>query len=121
MKRYQRIRIAQLVFAGSIPVFSLVDASWGRLITAILGVSIAILEGIQQLGQHNNLWVSYRSTAEQLKHEKYLFLARGSPYRDLTKEDALKLLGERVEEQASTEHARWVSDRVKYGDSDHSH
>ncbi len=38
--------------------------------TAILGASVAILEGLQQLGQYNNLWLSYRATAEQLRHER---------------------------------------------------
>jgi hypothetical protein len=108
--RYKQIKVAQFVLAGSIPVFALVGATWGRWVTAILGASVAILEGLQQLGQYNNLWVSYRSTAEQLKHEKYLFLAHSGPYRGLKEEDALSLLAERVEEQVSTEHAKWVSE-----------
>ena len=115
-KRYKQIKIAQLVLAGSIPVFALVDGLWGRWVTAILGASVAILEGLQQLGQYNNLWVTYRATAEQLKHERYLFLAKGGPYRDLGEEDALKILAERVEERVSTEHAKWVSERSQQAD-----
>jgi hypothetical protein len=110
-KRYKQIKVAQLVLAGSIPVFALVGDIWGRWITAILGASVAILEGLQQLGQYNNLWVSYRATAEQLKHEKFMFLAKSGPYRDIEEEEALKRLAERIEEQVSTEHARWVSER----------
>lgn len=110
-KLYKQIKVAQLVLAGSIPVFALVGDTWGRWITAILGASVAILEGLQQLGQYNNLWVSYRATAEQLKHEKFLFLAHSGPYRKLGQEEALSLLAERVEEQVSTEHAKWVSER----------
>jgi hypothetical protein len=109
-RRYKQIKVAQLVLAGSIPVFALVDPIWARLVTAILGASVAILEGLQQLGQYNNLWVSYRATAEQLKHEKYLFLARSGPYKGLKEEDTLSLLAERVEERVSTEHAKWVSE-----------
>jgi hypothetical protein len=110
-KRYKQIKAAQLVLAGSIPVFALVDDLWGRWITAILGASVAILEGFQQLGQYSNLWASYRATAEQLKHEEHLFLARSGPYRNLGEEEALRVLAERVEERVSTEHAKWVSDR----------
>jgi hypothetical protein len=55
-------------------------------------------------------WIDYRSTAEQLKHEKYLFLAGSGPYRDLELDEALKRLAERVEERVSTEHAKWVQD-----------
>jgi hypothetical protein len=110
-RRYKQIKVAQLVLAGSIPVFALVEGLWGRWVTAILGASVAILEGLQQLGQYNNLWATYRATAEQLKHEKYLFLAHSGPYRNLGQENALSLLAERVEEQVSTEHAKWVSER----------
>lgn len=109
--RYKQIKVAQLVLAGSIPVFALVGDVWGRWVTAILGASVAILEGLQQLGQYNNLWVTYRATAEQLKHEKFLLLAKSGPYRKLGEEEALKLLSERVEEQVSTEHAKWVNER----------
>jgi hypothetical protein len=112
-RRYKQIKVAQLILAGSIPVFALVDGLWGRWVTAILGASVVILEGLQQLGQYNNLWTSYRSTAEQLKHEKYLFLAKSGPYKGLKEEDALSLLAERVEEQVSTEHAKWVSERSR--------
>jgi hypothetical protein len=110
-RRYKQIKVAQLVLAGSIPVIALVDDTWGRWVTAILGASVAILEGLQQLGQYNNLWVSYRATAEQLKHEKFLFLARSGSYRDLEEAEALKQLAERIEERVSTEHAKWESER----------
>jgi hypothetical protein len=114
-KRYKSIKAVQLVLAGSIPVFSLVGISWAMWITAILGASVALLEGLQQLGKYDELWISYRSTAEQLKHEKYLFLAGSGPYRDLETEEALRLLAERVEERVSTEHAKWVSDARQVG------
>ena len=106
---YKWIKLAQLVLAALIPVLSLVEVPWWRWITAALGGLIVVLEGVQQLWQFNNLWITYRSTAEQLKHEKYLFLAFGGPYSGLNTDEALKLLSERVEEQVSTEHAKWVS------------
>src|SRR3712207_6753242 len=112
-KRYKQIQAAQIVLATSIPVFSLVGAGWGRWITAILGASVAILAGLQQLGNYNDLWTTYRATAEQLRHEKFLFLARSGPYRSLREEEALRLLAERVEERVSTEHAKWVSERTQ--------
>lgn len=114
-KRYTWIKTAQLALAASVPVFALVGGFWTRLIAAVLGAGIAVLEGVQQLGQYHDLWINYRSTAEHLKHEKYLFLAASGPYRDLETRDALKLLAERVEEQVSTEHARWISEAEQAG------
>jgi hypothetical protein len=107
---YKRIKSSQIIIAAAIPVVSFLQVAWVPYATAILGALIAILEGLQQLGQYHNLWTSYRTTAEQLKHEKYLFLSSSGPYRDLDRSKALGLLSERVEELVSTEHAKWVSD-----------
>jgi hypothetical protein len=112
-KRYKQIQAAQIILATSIPVFALIGDYWGRLIMAILGASVAILAGFQQLGNYNDLWTTYRATAEHLRHEKYLFLAQSGPYRSLEEEEALRLLAERVEERVSTEHAKWVSERTQ--------
>jgi len=49
----------------------------------------------------------YRSTAERLKHEKYLFLSAAGPYKGLSETDRLIALAERVEELVSAEHANW--------------
>jgi Protein of unknown function (DUF4231) len=109
-RRYKGIKTTQLVLAGAIPIVSFLEVYWVPFATAVLGGSVAILEGLEQLGQFHNNWTSYRTTAEQLKHEKYLFLSASGPYRDLAVPDALRLLAERVEERISTEHAKWVSD-----------
>jgi len=37
-------------------------------------------------------------------------LAKSGPYRDIEEEEALKRLAERVEEQVSIEHAKWMSE-----------
>jgi hypothetical protein len=115
-KRYKQIQAAQIILATSIPVFSLIGAPSGQWITAILGASVAILAGFQQLGNYNDLWTTYRGTAEQLQHERFLFLAQSGPYRTLQEEEALRLLAERVEECVSTEHAKWVSQRTQQVD-----
>ena len=112
-QRYKQIQAAQIILATSIPVFSLFGDYWGRLIMAILGASVAILAGFQQLGNYNDLWTTYRATAEQLRHEKFLFLAQSGPYRTLQGKESLRLLAERVEERVSTEHAKWVSERTQ--------
>ncbi len=91
-KRYKQLQAAQIILATSIPVFSLIGAASGRWIRAIVGASVAILAGLQQLGNYNDLWTTYRATAEQLKHEKFLFPARSGPYRSLREEEALRLL-----------------------------
>ncbi len=75
--------------------------------TGGLGVLIVVLEGIQQLNQYQHNWITYRSTCEYLKHEKYLFAANSGPYSKA--ENPTTLLAERVESLVSQEHAKWVS------------
>ena len=108
-KKYYKIKIIQIVFAGLIPILSLIDFQATKYIVATLGAAIAILEGVQQLFQFHSLWLEYRSTSENLKHEEYLFLALSGPYRNHSAEEGLLLLAERIEEHISKEHAKWVS------------
>ncbi len=82
-------------------------AHWGRGLAGALGVIIVIAEGLQQLNQYQANWIAYRSTAEALKHEKYLYLAGAGPYASA--EEPLALLAERVESLVSQEHAKWVA------------
>ncbi|MFC3284524.1 DUF4231 domain-containing protein [Litchfieldella rifensis] len=105
---HKGLRLVQVAFAASIPVISLADLPLARWLTASLGALIAVLEATEQINQFGTLWLQYRSTAEHLKHEKYLLLAGAGPYRELERAEALRLLAERVEEHVSREHAGWV-------------
>lgn len=72
-----------------------------------LGVLIAVVEGLQQMNQYHSNWITYRSTSEALKHEKFLYFAKAGPYAAAS--DAHALLAERIESLVSQEHAKWTS------------
>jgi hypothetical protein len=93
-----------------IPAMSFLPGDCAKWTTAAAGSLIALLEAIQHLNQYSTLWVTYRSTAERLKHEKYLFLSAAGPYRDVPEGERLVQLAERVEEHVSTEHANWFNE-----------
>jgi uncharacterized protein DUF4231 len=101
---YHRLKVSQILIAASIPVTATADAN--PLVAAILGSSIVVLEGIQQLFQFHANWTTYRSTCEALKHERYLYEARGGPY---SAGDPDARLAERVEGLVSQEHAAWTT------------
>ena len=107
---YKRLKFAQMALAVLIPVMSLMPADLAKWATAISGTAIALLEAVQQMNQYSTLWVTYRATAERLKHEKYLFLSAAGPYRGLPEPERLIQLAERVEEHVSTEHANWFNE-----------
>ena len=103
---FKVLKICQLALAAAVPVAAGESApAW---LVGGAGALIVVLEGVQQLQQYQQNWTSYRSTGEQLKHEKYLFLARAGPYAT---DDPEKQLAERVESLVSQEHAAWVSHR----------
>ncbi len=100
---YKGLRVVQLVLSVSIPVVAFHVPS---LVPAILGASVAVIEGVQQLFQFHEHWILYRSTAESLKHQRFLYLARARPYAG---KDRDQVLAEQVEGLVSQENAQWSS------------
>ena len=101
-----------IVFAASasISITALLDY---KLLTAFLGAVIAVCEGIQHVNQWQHNWITYRSTCEALRHEKYTYLERADPYDGLDDQAARKLLVERTESLISTEHSKWIASQEK--------
>src|SRR5262249_53999523 len=75
---YKRLKLAQIVIAAVVPIVAALEAP--ALATATIAAVVVVLEGVQQLYQWQTLWITYRSTAEALKHERYLYLAHAGPY-----------------------------------------
>ena len=74
-------QIITLVASVSVPVLSIfTSAMWARVMVAILGAATALTTGIVSLYRFRELWIEYRTTAESLKHEKYMFLTKTGPY-----------------------------------------
>lgn len=106
---YKWLKLVQVTLAISIPILSQIDNA-GKWLASVAGGIIAIIEAVQHMNQYSALWITYRSTAERLKHEKFLFLSAAGPYRSLGEVDRLVALAERVEEHVSTEHANWFNE-----------
>jgi hypothetical protein len=103
---YLVLKVAQIIVAAAIPVLAAAGAS--AAVAGGLGAVVVVLEGIQQLFQFQQNWTRYRSTAEALKREKYLFLAGADPYSGPAREP---LLATRVEALVSAETSAWRSQR----------
>lgn len=120
-RRFKVLKGLQLLAAATIPVVATVGLH--AAIPAALGAAVVVLEGFLQLNQYQQNWISYRSTCEALKHEKFLFLGRAGPYAGA--DDGRALLADRIEGLISQEHAKWVSAREEsartlHGDETHS-
>ncbi len=102
---YKWLKGVEITAAAMIPIVSFLSGF--PILTAFLGGAIVVLEGVQGINQFQRNWIAYRTTCEQLKHEKYLWLAKAGPYSIAAKPEAL--LAERVESLVSEEHAKWIS------------
>lgn len=100
---FKWLKIFEISCAVMIPI----QASKCPVMVALLGAAIIILEAAQHIWQYQHNWITYRSTCEALKHEKFLYLAKAQEY-ELPEEEARKRLAERVEALVSTEHAKWI-------------
>ena len=114
-KTYKRMKVAEIVSAAFIPFFSALHLSDVNshlpitmgAVTALLGVLITILEAVQQLNQYQQTGVTYRSTCEALKHEKFTYIAHAGVYASVS--DPRALLAERIETIGSQENSKWAS------------
>jgi hypothetical protein len=83
-KWYKWLRLLEIAAAAAVPL--LVGFRDKHLsipvIIGCIGVLLVILQGVHQLYKFRDKWTEYRSAAEALKREKYLFEAGVSPYDD---------------------------------------
>ena len=102
-RRFKILKISQIIAGALIPFASSVGAP--AAVAGGLGVLIVIFEGLQSLSQHQQSWISYRSTCQKLTQEKYLWLAKAGPYESAPSPDAV--LAERIEALMSSEITSW--------------
>jgi Protein of unknown function (DUF4231) len=101
---FKVVKGTEFVLSALIPIV----AFWNATLTAGIGV-VVVLEGLQQLNQWQHNWITYRSTCEALRHEKYSYLGKSGSYDGLDEAQARKSLVERIESLVSTEHSKWIS------------
>ncbi|SRR6266852_2410779 len=106
-RAFKRIKIVEILAAAVIPFLAAIKLPIIGTVMGGLGVLITVLEGMLHLNQYQQNWITYRSTCESLKHEKYTYLGKASPYANVP--DPHALLAERIESLVSQEHAKWAS------------
>ena len=106
---HKRLRFLEILAAASIPFLTgyITDSTPDmKIVVGGLGVLIAVSTGVVALFKFQEHWLQYRTTAESLKHHKYLYLTKTAPYNN---ENSFNLLVESVEGLISKENSNWVS------------
>jgi Protein of unknown function (DUF4231) len=109
-KRYFiRLKIAEIFLALFVPFLSAYISSKDdpiKVVVGIIGIVVAALASIITLVKFQENWVEYRTAAESLKFEKYLFLSKAGPYKELDK--PFPFFVEQIESIISTSTKRWI-------------
>jgi Protein of unknown function (DUF4231) len=103
-RHYKWLKLLEIAIAAALPVVAGLHSP--VLVTGTLAALIVVLEGAQHLYQFHEHWITYRSTAEALKHERYLYLAAAGLYAG---NDRHRQLAERLEGLLSQENVKWAS------------
>jgi hypothetical protein len=105
-KRFKGLRLLEIVFAAIIPFLAAFGSNipYYSMIIGGLGITIAVSAGASTLYKYHENWIEYRNTSETLKHEKYLFQTKCSPYDN---DEAFCKLVQRVEGLISKENTQW--------------
>jgi hypothetical protein len=105
---YKRLRVLEIVIAAGIPFFTslIKDVQPMTYVVSGLAFIIAAISGLIAMQKFQENWTDYRSAAETLKREKFLFLTGTAPYDG---PDPYHMLVQRVEEILAKENATWQS------------
>ena len=103
---YKRIQLIQIVFSSFIVLLAGLqsDAVWVGWLIAAMSMVVAISTGLNGLYKFQENWINYRTIAETLKHEKFIYLTKTTPYDS---EDSFNILVGRVEGVISRENTNW--------------
>lgn len=111
-KMYKRLQMIIIITSVSIPFLSGYTGQYAflNIIIGLIGVTIASITAILSLNKYQENWLEYRTTAESLKHQKYLYLTGTNPYHE---EKAFTLLVQEVEVLISKENSNWSQQMKK--------
>ncbi|MEN0006106.1 MAG: DUF4231 domain-containing protein [Bacteroidota bacterium] len=84
-KRYRFIKILVLLLSAVLPFLAAIDFNTSqlqlqRIIIGVIGIIVAVCEGVLMINKYHEKWVEYRGTAELLKREKLLYLTKSGEY-----------------------------------------
>lgn len=111
-RAYKAVKLGQIGVGAAVPVVAALSAP--PAVTASISAVVVVAEGVQQLFQWQVNWLNYRSTAEALKHEQFLYLAEVAPYAGA---DRRAVLAHRIESLVSQENVQWSAARDPHSET----
>ncbi len=120
----QRLSVLVITAGALISVIQLIpdDSStrWVAILTAMLGLVVAVAKGIDRIGQFEETWVSYRKASESMKREYRLYINNAGSYTALNdEEDSYRHFVEQVEQIiAEEQQIFWQGQKLANGNQE---
>ena len=110
------LRSAEIILSILIPFFAgfITKDMYNKYIIGIIGVIVAIIAGLLSFFQFQEKWIQYRATAEKLKREKYLYLAKVDVYNN---DNCYNIFVKEIENIISNENSIWFEHIIENKDS----
>jgi hypothetical protein len=107
-KRWHQLSaISMASVAGAIPVVDVLplDQTLQRVLTAVLGASVVVLQSTRTIKRWHEDWLLFRGAEETLRSEKMLYLTRSGDY---SAEGRDSLFVTRIERVLTTSHGTFT-------------
>lgn len=105
-KYSKTIRFIEICLSAALVLLAVfLDNSIMKYGSAIIGTVLSILSGIMGLNKFQENWIQYRTTAEWLKKEKYLYTTKSGAYKE---SKGFSCFVETVENELSKENSQWA-------------
>lgn len=103
---YKRIQLLQIICSSLVVLLVgfITEAEAIKWLIGVLSMFVAISTALNGLYKFQENWIAYRTTTETLKHNKYLYLTRATPYDT---DDAFEVFVKSTEECISQENSNW--------------
>jgi len=109
-KRHKRMRTIVITLSVLLPfatgfISESIQGNIVKIAVGLAGVMIALLEGLQSLYKFQENWIAYRTSAENLKREKILYLTKVGDYAIV--EDPFKVFIVKIETILDNQDQNW--------------
>jgi hypothetical protein len=104
-----RLKITETILALLIPLLTgyITTTMVGlKIVVGLIGIIVAATANIITLYKFQENWIEYRTVAESLKHEKFLYITHAGAYKDSS---SFPIFVERFESFISKENMQWAS------------
>lgn len=110
-KLHDITRVIIIIIAPLVPISILIDDPTLKIFSIMTSIIVVICTSLINTFKFQEDWLNYRTTAEMMKKEYFLYCTGVGDYRDNDDKDGLFI--RRIESMISQEHTKWFKYKNK--------